>query len=151
MSDILSDTPSLQLNTRGDKKVRQGNIKPFPCGVTKNIYRGQLPRMLLSHLIHVIWHYLVTNHTTIVTLCTYIRYSPNLFSSVVLYLIVSIYKSVQFISTTTINISPRPKGVLSRSTIGGRGCHKFVPILAGEGTKTAPQGDLLGQPPGEMS
>ena len=41
---------------------------------------------------------------------------------------------------------------LSRSTIGeGRGCHKFVPVLGGDGTKIAPPEDLLGQLPGEMS
>ena len=33
---------------------------------------------------------------------------------------------------------------------GGRGCHKFVPILVGDGTKIAPPGDLFDQPPGEM-
>ena len=41
----------------------------------------------------------------------------------------------------------------SRSTIGGggRGCHKFVPALRGNGAKKAPPGDLFDQPPGEMS
>ena len=34
---------------------------------------------------------------------------------------------------------------------GGRGCHKFVPVLKGDGLKIAPPGDLLNQPPGEMS
>ena len=34
---------------------------------------------------------------------------------------------------------------------GGRGCHKFVPVLGGDGTKIAPPGDLFDQPPGEMS
>ena len=34
---------------------------------------------------------------------------------------------------------------------GGRGCHNFVPILEGDGTKLAPTGDLFDQPPGEMS
>ena len=32
-----------------------------------------------------------------------------------------------------------------------RGCRKFVPVLGGDGTKIAPQGDLFDQPPGEMS
>ena len=42
--------------------------------------------------------------------------------------------------------------VQSRSTIGGgRGCHKFVPVLGGDGTKTAPPGDLFVQPLDEMS
>ena len=37
----------------------------------------------------------------------------------------------------------------SRATIGGgRGCHKFVPVLGGNGTKKAPPGDLFDQPPG---
>ena len=42
---------------------------------------------------------------------------------------------------------------MSRSTIGGggRGCNKFVPVLGRNGTIIAPLGDLLGQPPGEMS
>ena len=34
---------------------------------------------------------------------------------------------------------------------GGRGCHKFVPVLGGDVTRIAPPGDLLDQPPGEMS
>ena len=33
----------------------------------------------------------------------------------------------------------------------GRGCHKFVPVLGGDGTKIAPPKDLFDQPPGEMS
>ena len=33
----------------------------------------------------------------------------------------------------------------------GRGCHKIVPVLGGDGTKIPPTGDLFGQPPGEMS
>ena len=40
----------------------------------------------------------------------------------------------------------------SRSTIGGgRGCHKFVLVLGGNGTKIAPHEDLFDQPPGEIS
>ena len=35
--------------------------------------------------------------------------------------------------------------------LGGRGCHKFVPVLGGDGTKTAPPGDLFDQLPGEIS
>ena len=34
---------------------------------------------------------------------------------------------------------------------GGRGCHKFAPVLGGDGTKTAPPGDVFDQPPREMS
>ena len=34
---------------------------------------------------------------------------------------------------------------------GGRGCHNFVPVLGGDGTKIAPTGDILDQPPGEIS
>ena len=34
---------------------------------------------------------------------------------------------------------------------GGRGCHKFVPVSGGDGTKIAPPGDLFDQPPGKMS
>ena len=34
---------------------------------------------------------------------------------------------------------------------GGRGCHKFVLVLGGDGTKIAPTGDLFDQPPREMS
>ena len=34
---------------------------------------------------------------------------------------------------------------------GGLGCHKFVPVLGGNGTKIVPPGDLSDQPPGEMS
>ena len=33
----------------------------------------------------------------------------------------------------------------------GRGCHKFVPVSGGDGTKITPTGDLFDQPPGEMS
>ena len=33
---------------------------------------------------------------------------------------------------------------------GGRGCNKFVPVLGGNGTKTAPTGDIFDQPPGQM-
>ena len=33
---------------------------------------------------------------------------------------------------------------------GGRGCHKFISVLEGDGTKVAPPGDLFDQPPGEM-
>ena len=42
--------------------------------------------------------------------------------------------------------------VKSRSPVGGgRGCHKLVPVLRGDGTKIAPPGDVFDQPPGEMS
>ena len=34
---------------------------------------------------------------------------------------------------------------------GGRGCHKFVPGMAGDGTKIAPPGDIFDQSPDEMS
>ena len=34
---------------------------------------------------------------------------------------------------------------------GGRGCHRFIPVLGGGGAKIAPPGDLLDQPHGEMS
>ena len=34
--------------------------------------------------------------------------------------------------------------------LGGRGYNKFVPVLGGNGTKIAPTGDILGQPPGQM-
>ena len=30
---------------------------------------------------------------------------------------------------------------------GGRGCRKFVPVLGGDGAKTAPPGDIFDQPP----
>ena len=33
----------------------------------------------------------------------------------------------------------------------GRGCHKFAPVLGGDGTKIASPGDIFDQPPGEMS
>ena len=33
---------------------------------------------------------------------------------------------------------------------GGRDCNKFVPVLGGNGTKTAPTGDMFDQPPGQM-
>ena len=33
----------------------------------------------------------------------------------------------------------------------GRGCHKFVPVLVGDGSKIASPGDLFDQPPGEVS
>ena len=34
---------------------------------------------------------------------------------------------------------------------GGRGCHKFVPVLGGDGTEITPPGDIFDQPPGEMT
>ena len=34
---------------------------------------------------------------------------------------------------------------------GGQGCHKFVPVLGGNGTKKVPPGDLSDQPSSEMS
>ena len=34
---------------------------------------------------------------------------------------------------------------------GGRGCRKFVPVLAEDGTKIAPPRDIFDQSPGEMS
>ena len=34
---------------------------------------------------------------------------------------------------------------------GGRGCHKFVPVLGGDCTKMASPGDLFDKPLGEMS
>ena len=34
---------------------------------------------------------------------------------------------------------------------GGRGCHNFVPVLGGDGTKIAPPGGIFDQTPGEMS
>ena len=33
---------------------------------------------------------------------------------------------------------------------GGRGCNTFVPVLGGNGTKIAPNGDIFYQPSGEM-
>ena len=41
--------------------------------------------------------------------------------------------------------------VVQRLGGGGRGCHKFIPVLGGDGMKLAPPGDLFDQPPGEMS
>ena len=41
---------------------------------------------------------------------------------------------------------------MTHSTIeGGEGCNKFVPVLVGDGTKRSPTGDIIDQPPGEMS
>ena len=34
---------------------------------------------------------------------------------------------------------------------GGGGCHKFVPVLGGDGTRIAPPGEIFDQPPGDMS
>ena len=56
---------------------------------------------------------------------------------------------------------PQPSGPLKPMTIvcsreesfngwGGRGCRKFVPVLGGDGTKTAPPGDKFEQPSGKM-
>ena len=40
---------------------------------------------------------------------------------------------------------------LTRSTIGGeRGCNNFVPVLRGNGTKIARNGDTFDQPPGQI-
>ena len=35
--------------------------------------------------------------------------------------------------------------------LGGRRCHKFVPVFGGDGTKLVPPGDLFYQPPGKVS
>ena len=40
-------------------------------------------------------------------------------------------------------LAKQGRTVESRSTIGGRGCHKFVPVLGEDGTKIAPPGDLF--------
>ena len=41
---------------------------------------------------------------------------------------------------------------MTRSTIGeGRGCNNFAPVLGGDGTKIAPTGEKIDQPPGRMS
>ena len=42
-------------------------------------------------------------------------------------------------------------GLESFKDWGGRGCHKFVPVLAGDKSKIAPRGDLCDQPPGCIS
>ena len=34
---------------------------------------------------------------------------------------------------------------------GGQGCHNFVSVLGGDGTKTAPPGDIFDQPGGKMN
>ena len=34
---------------------------------------------------------------------------------------------------------------------GGRGCHKIVPVLGGDGTKIAPTGGIFDQSSGEVS
>ena len=44
---------------------------------------------------------------------------------------------------------PRCSRVVQRLG-GGRGCHKFVPVLGGDGTKMAPPEDLFDQPSGDM-
>ena len=42
--------------------------------------------------------------------------------------------------------------IQSRSTNeGGRGCHTYVPVSGGDGTKIASTWDLFDQPSGEMS
>ena len=54
---------------------------------------------------------------------------------------------------TTKPFTPEKKNILmSRSTIGGgRVCNKFVPVLGKDGTRIAPPGDLIDQPPREIS
>ena len=34
---------------------------------------------------------------------------------------------------------------------GGRGCHKIIPVLGGDGTKIAPPGDTFDQPLGKIN
>ena len=48
------------------------------------------------------------------------------------------------------HIQPEDGDEQTRSTIGGRGCNKFVPVLGGNGTKIAPTGDVFDQTPGQM-
>ena len=45
----------------------------------------------------------------------------------------------------------KKKGVVQQLGGGGRGYHKFVPVLGGDDTKIAPFEDLFDEPPGEMS
>ena len=40
--------------------------------------------------------------------------------------------------------------LLTSSTIEGRGCNIFVPVLGGNGTKISPTGDISDQPPDQM-
>ena len=55
-------------------------------------------------------------------------------------------------TTDESNLAPTIAPVVTTcSTIGGgRGCNKFVPVLGGNGPKTAPTGDTFDQPPGQM-
>ena len=42
-------------------------------------------------------------------------------------------------------------GLESFNDWGGRGCHKFFPVLGGDGTKIVPHGDLFDKLRGELS
>ena len=54
-----------------------------------------------------------------------------------------------FSRCSTLHLMQRKRAVQRLG--GGRGCHKFVPVLGGDGMKIAPSGDIFDQPPGEMS
>ena len=61
-------------------------------------------------------------------------------------------QSIQSIFNSSQEQAQRLYAVSSRSTIGGgRVCNKFVPVLGKDGTRIAPPGDLIDQPPREIS
>ena len=56
-----------------------------------------------------------------------------------------------YVNLNHINHYARINKIKTRSTIGGgRGCNKFIPVLGGNGIKTAPTGNIFDQLPGQM-
>ena len=78
-----------------------------------------------------------------VTWCTLIRYSRFVFDDI-LYLT----RGATSKPSSTTAEAPNCRVV---QRLGGGGCRNFVPVLGGNGTKTAPPGGICYQPSSEMS
>ena len=50
----------------------------------------------------------------------------------------------------SLSVSRWPEADKFNDWGGGRGCNIFVPVLGGNGTKIAPNGDIFDQPPDQM-
>ena len=65
--------------------------------------------------------------------------------------IVNATKSLLIEKQNYLSMTRRSDGrVVQRLGGGERGCHNFVPVSGGDGTKIASPGDILYQPPGKM-
>ena len=88
-----------------------------------------------------------THYTTELYFC-----SAWTFTSILLYLYDD-YASVQYNDEFLPDIILLPRcnyHCAVQRLEGRRGCHKFVPVLGGDGTKIVPTGGIFDQPHGEM-